>query len=140
MIALVLVYYVFVYNPYASLEEDDDDSSVELPEEMYCKVNPVDSGFLLSIPVSSGRWYKAKLPRAERKRLEDTFNKVRTCCHCFWLSVTNEYLTNYRVVCPGPVRCTIIYWHWNSHQWIYNPWYRNLYLSLANYGVPRLVG
>lgn len=82
MIALVIAYYVFVYNPSASPEEEDDDGNVELPEERYRKVNPVDVGFLRSISLSSGRWHQGKLPIAERRKLENTFNKVSMCCYC----------------------------------------------------------
>lgn len=82
MVALVFAYYVFVYDPSASIYEDDDQISLNLPEECNHKVNPIDSGFLRSIPSSSGRWYERKLSGAERKQLQDTFHKVRIYRHC----------------------------------------------------------
>lgn len=82
MISLVVTYYVFVYDPVASLRDHDVGEIHSLSDGRHHEANPIDSGFLRFIRSFLGTWYKIKLPKANRDELEKAFNNasVRCCC------------------------------------------------------------
>lgn len=72
MISLIVSYYVFVYDPVASLRDHDGG-------EIH-KANPIDSGFLRFTRSFLGTWYTIKLPKPYRDKLEKAFNNASLRC------------------------------------------------------------
>lgn len=75
MVLLIVTYYVFVYDPDASLRDHDGD-------ELH-QANSIDSCFLhLTTRSNFGTWYKIKLPKSYRDKLEKAFNDVSVERYC----------------------------------------------------------
>lgn len=83
MVALIVTYYVFVYDPVVSLRYHDGGDLDSMPDGRHREANPIDSGIFGSTRAFLGRWYTTRLPIAERDRLEQAFNKVRIHCRDF---------------------------------------------------------
>lgn len=83
MMALIFTYYLFVYDPVASVWERDDGNVDLMPDGRHLGPNPIDTDFLGMFRPYSNEWYTIKLPISDRNALEKEFNNVRVhwCCY-----------------------------------------------------------